>query len=103
MCRTLQTRWQEPQTAPDLHAPTHEPGSGIVGGTTGVSGMTPRRRAPSRADLANTRTRATDDLHRSRQDRKSTRLNSSHVAISYAVLCLQKKKRAGDGRRTAKH
>src|SRR5690625_5391304 len=26
------------------------------------------------------------------QDRKSTRLNSSHVAISYAVFCLQKKK-----------
>src|SRR5690625_6463921 len=25
-------------------------------------------------------------------DRKSTRLNSSHVAISYAVLCLKKKK-----------
>src|SRR5690625_6548760 len=24
------------------------------------------------------------------QDRKSTRLNSSHVAISYAVICLQK-------------
>src|SRR5690625_5468102 len=24
-------------------------------------------------------------------DRKSTRLNSSHVAISYAVFCLQKK------------
>src|SRR5690606_20374925 len=29
-----------------------------------------------------------------RQDRKSTRLNSSHVKISYAVLCLKKKKRA---------
>src|SRR5690625_3664135 len=27
-----------------------------------------------------------------RQDRKSTRLNSSHVAISYAVFCLTKKK-----------
>src|SRR5690625_6103011 len=27
----------------------------------------------------------------SRQDRKSTRLNSSHVAISYAVFCLKKK------------
>src|SRR5690625_5962155 len=25
------------------------------------------------------------------QDRKSTRLNSSHVAISYAVVCLKKK------------
>src|SRR5690625_5910768 len=25
-------------------------------------------------------------------DRKSTRLNSSHVAISYAVVCLEKKK-----------
>src|SRR5690625_5502376 len=28
---------------------------------------------------------------RSVQDRKSTRLNSSHVAISYAVFCLKKK------------
>src|SRR5690625_7913362 len=26
------------------------------------------------------------------RDRKSTRLNSSHVAISYAVFCLKKKK-----------
>src|SRR5690606_41284072 len=28
-----------------------------------------------------------------RQDRKSTRLNSSHVKISYAVFCLKKKKK----------
>src|SRR5437870_7036508 len=28
-----------------------------------------------------------------RSDRKSTRLNSSHVAISYAVFCLKKKKK----------
>src|SRR5690625_6482413 len=27
----------------------------------------------------------------SKRDRKSTRLNSSHVAISYAVFCLKKK------------
>src|SRR5690625_5483605 len=27
------------------------------------------------------------------EDRKSTRLNSSHVAISYAVFCLKKKKK----------
>src|SRR3712207_6922150 len=28
-----------------------------------------------------------------RQDRKSTRLNSSHANISYAVFCLKKKKK----------
>src|SRR5690625_5442675 len=28
------------------------------------------------------------------RDRKSTRLNSSHVAISYAVFCLKKKTRS---------
>src|SRR5437870_6465971 len=30
------------------------------------------------------------------RDRKSTRLNSSHVAISYAVFCLKKKKTHAD-------
>src|SRR5688500_20038599 len=29
------------------------------------------------------------------QDRKSTRLNSSHLVISYAVFCLKKKKTRG--------
>src|ERR1039458_8924384 len=29
-------------------------------------------------------------------DRKSTRLNSSHLGISYAVFCLKKKKKRGD-------
>src|SRR5690625_5587738 len=31
------------------------------------------------------------NLYNVEKDRKSTRLNSSHVAISYAVLCLKKK------------
>src|SRR5690606_39115259 len=31
--------------------------------------------------------------YKARVDRKSTRLNSSHVKISYAVFCLKKKKR----------
>src|SRR5690606_39792638 len=31
-------------------------------------------------------------LPHARRDRKSTRLNSSHVKISYAVFCLKKKK-----------
>src|SRR5256885_3191332 len=30
---------------------------------------------------------------RKRRDRKSTRLNSSHLVISYAVFCLKKKKK----------
>src|SRR5438067_8628700 len=30
-------------------------------------------------------------------DRKSTRLNSSHVSISYAVFCLKKKKQNTEG------
>src|SRR3712207_7064042 len=39
--------------------------------------------------------RVGEDLHRDPclQDRKSTRLNSSHANISYAVFCLKKKKR----------
>src|SRR5690625_5537567 len=32
------------------------------------------------------------------RDRKSTRLNSSHVAISYAVFCLKKKSSMKKGR-----
>src|SRR3712207_8838153 len=31
-------------------------------------------------------------IHAAEQDRKSTRLNSSHANISYAVFCLKKKK-----------
>src|SRR5699024_11712188 len=35
-----------------------------------------------------------DEIDKLRQDRKSTRLNSSHVSISYAVFCLKKKKQS---------
>src|SRR5690349_23919742 len=34
-----------------------------------------------------------DGRRAARRDRKSTRLNSSHVEISYAVFCLKKKKK----------
>src|ERR1035437_10933265 len=34
-------------------------------------------------------------------DRKSTRLNSSHANISYAVFCLKKKKHCSSGRNQA--
>src|SRR5690349_22657607 len=38
-----------------------------------------------------------DESLRDSADRKSTRLNSSHVEISYAVFCLKKKKKKKDG------
>src|SRR5436309_12049411 len=44
------------------------------------------RCASSRPDSINSRSTACE------RDRKSTRLNSSHVKISYAVFCLKKKK-----------
>src|SRR2546426_3991595 len=37
--------------------------------------------------------RARQDRRIAPQDRKSTRLNSSHLVISYAVFCLKKKKK----------
>src|SRR3712207_6911344 len=43
-----------------------------------------RRRAPT--------TSVTSSSLPSQSDRKSTRLNSSHANISYAVFCLKKKK-----------
>src|SRR5690554_7381981 len=53
-------------------------GQRILRRNDAVLGKTPRR-APATAGKA------------ARQDRKSTRLNSSHVRISYAVFCLKKK------------
>src|SRR5689334_24694936 len=39
-----------------------------------------------------TRSPASSESRSSRRDRKSTRLNSSHSSISYAVFCLKKKR-----------
>src|SRR5215211_3722231 len=46
-------------------------------------------REPSPCTLSGTESPAAD-----REDRKSTRLNSSHTVISYAVFCLKKKTRS---------
>src|SRR5256885_4236076 len=45
-----------------------------------------------RAALATIETIEADGLLERAEDRKSTRLNSSHLVISYAVFCLKKKK-----------
>src|SRR5947209_13813611 len=67
---------------------THDPPQRAVrvGGSAcakGVDGSTSR--APGTSAIARTRSAAA-------RDRKSTRLNSSHANISYAVFCLKKKK-----------
>src|SRR5687768_17822196 len=54
-----------------------------------------RARGAARLPAARHRLRRDGDqlLPRPREDRKSTRLNSSHGYISYAVFCLKKKKK----------
>src|SRR5438552_9461554 len=54
----------------------------------------PRGASPGAAHHRDHRGRRQPDSHRgaSVRDRKSTRLNSSHQIISYAVFCLKKKK-----------
>src|SRR2546422_8538355 len=56
----------------------------------GGPGVVPRRGPDRRGDRV---------VRRPRPDRKSTRLNSSHGYISYAVFCLKKKKKYSKHRR----
>src|SRR5256884_5849800 len=58
--------------------------AGLVVTKRGKSGASMLSRSPRQITLL--------DIYRAR-DRKSTRLNSSHGYISYAVFCLKKKKR----------
>src|SRR6266496_1386300 len=70
---------------------------------TGWPGRRPRARrssaphgpgpTPCRPPSASGPRRPARRTARRRGDRKSTRLNSSHVEISYAVFCLKKKKK----------
>src|SRR5256885_12232458 len=66
----------------------------LVGADVGAeSGGGARASAPGAADDA-ARGAGGEDLPRGGgRDRKSTRLNSSHLVISYAVFCLKKKKK----------
>src|SRR3712207_8620452 len=60
----------------------------VVGGRLDVVGQTGQR-SGHRGLLPRVRA-----VHTPGEDRKSTRLNSSHANISYAVFCLKKKKNA---------
>src|SRR5438105_9129415 len=57
--------------------------------------------APSAVRTANSRARA--EARANKRDRKSTRLNSSHEWISYAVFCLKKKKQQVAKQKLRKH
>src|SRR5436190_12623721 len=61
------------------------------GGSEGPRAARGSRTAGRAADRARPGTVAAAGRAR-RRDRKSTRLNSSHTVISYAVFCLKKKK-----------
>src|SRR5439155_20828860 len=75
---------------------------GSFGGRTRGAGCGSSRRVPSERRVGGSSATSTTPPPcrscatgaRFRPDRKSTRLNSSHVAISYAVFCLKKKTEA---------
>src|SRR2546422_7040553 len=60
--------------------------------------ISPRRRACSTSCAPSSCRTVTPRHCRKRRDRKSTRLNSSHGYISYAVFCLKKKKKKRDSK-----
>src|SRR3712207_7956517 len=65
----------------------------VTVGSEGVLDVTPvKPLVPSRAVMIAWNAAEPAGLIASAQDRKSTRLNSSHANISYAVFCLKKKK-----------
>src|SRR2546426_7865102 len=80
------------RSAYDRTGPYNTGGSGRNPGSSG------QRDATRRGARRQSRSRLRGIVHGRRyhvdlEDRKSTRLNSSHLVISYAVFCLKKKKK----------
>src|SRR2546426_3394109 len=74
------------------------------GGRRGWTAPTRRQRSPSARPYSRRSSRVTDSSRTAPcGDRKSTRLNSSHLVISYAVFCLKKKKKAPSPRSTLRN
>src|SRR5260221_5254708 len=61
-------------------------------GSTRLSASNATKGTPIQRSSLRIGTRVTACNRRDRADRKSTRLNSSHTVISYAVFCLKQKK-----------
>src|SRR5690606_39684379 len=76
-----------PLGAPCTHLPSRRMSISLFLHVFPAPGIVPRRSRKGTCSLIDV------------QDRKSTRLNSSHVKISYAVFCLKKKMTEGRQRR----
>src|SRR2546427_4783916 len=72
----------------------------LLPGRGGLAGRPARGHALERDGATGTAPSARAGRWHRHRDRKSTRLNSSHSQISYAVFCLKKKKKQ---RRKSKH
>src|SRR2546430_8416938 len=77
------TLFRSPQDGTARGGAGHRPDDVCAGGGNPVGGREHRRGGGRRAPVVV-----------GQPDRKSTRLNSSHSQISYAVFCLKKKKQA---------
>src|SRR5690606_41476549 len=82
-----------------FRSPLSAPAAGVRADPGGRRHRGADARRPARQQRVQDRLRARPSLSRrpglceaAQRDRKSTRLNSSHVKISYAVFCLKKKK-----------
>src|SRR5690625_6538011 len=71
----------------------HEPGAYLLAFSLVSKEGKARSHFQGEKDRANWKDLWVDKIKELKKDRKSTRLNSSHVAISYAVFCLKKKKK----------
>src|SRR2546426_1483046 len=80
--RSVQAILSDPNGGFAARAITRDPGKDKA------KGLAARGAEVVKADL--------DDVESLKKDRKSTRLNSSHLVISYAVFCLKKKKKKKD-------
>src|SRR3712207_8978359 len=74
-----------------LFRSSHRPQAGRPGGSARVPPAGPVPPPEARSTVPGSREHTEQPGGRGARDRKSTRLNSSHANISYAVFCLKKK------------
>src|SRR2546426_6007008 len=74
-----------------FRSPGVQPGQQGLDHDRGDAAPQPAAEQRSQRFVASCPRRRTNEIQEGSEDRKSTRLNSSHLVISYAVFCLKKK------------